>query len=63
MVGRQSFLHTAVADKQRTGLQNPQMWGQYPPAVPFFIKVVQGFGPHITVCSKEPLCFSKAATS
>lgn len=29
------FFNTAVADKQCTGLQNPQMWARYPPAVPF----------------------------
>jgi len=26
---------TAVADKQCAGLQTLEMWGQYPPAVPF----------------------------
>ena len=33
-----NFPNTAVADKQCTGLQNPQMWEHYPPAVPFFME-------------------------
>jgi len=32
----EDFPSAAVADKQCTGLQNPQMQGQYLPAAPFF---------------------------